>query len=145
MSYLQCWSAARVLQGKSNDSVQCMSWQGFARSPRWIWFSVSSTAFFFFLSSSIRNSPQLRIQVRHKKLVYCHNVHKYITRLTHIPVLFLFQILIYLYVFLCHRCGMCNGQGMLPCIACASRGLVTCQTCNGCGSLLAQSTAHVRW
>ncbi|KAE8817519.1 protein SSUH2 [Hordeum vulgare] len=42
-------------------------------------------------------------------------------------------------------CGMCNGQGMLPCIACASRGLVTCQTCNGCGSLLAQSTAHVRW
>ncbi|KAM0864141.1 hypothetical protein ACQ4PT_044124 [Festuca glaucescens] len=42
-------------------------------------------------------------------------------------------------------CGMCNGQGTLPCIACASRGLVTCKTCEGCGSLLAQSTAHVRW
>ncbi|PUZ66824.1 hypothetical protein GQ55_3G369700 [Panicum hallii var. hallii] len=42
-------------------------------------------------------------------------------------------------------CGMCNGKGMLPCIACGSRGLVTCNTCTGYGSLLAQSIAHVRW
>lgn len=42
-------------------------------------------------------------------------------------------------------CGMCSGKGMLPCIACGSRGLVTCKTCSGYGSLLAKSTAHVRW
>ncbi|XBI53112.1 hypothetical protein VPH35_035398 [Triticum aestivum] len=42
-------------------------------------------------------------------------------------------------------CWMCNGQGVLPCTECGSRGLVTCRTCNGCGSLLTQSIARVRW
>ncbi|KAM0856936.1 hypothetical protein ACQ4PT_048785 [Festuca glaucescens] len=42
-------------------------------------------------------------------------------------------------------CWMCNGQGMVPCIACGSRGILTCKTCDGCGSLLAHSSARVRW
>ncbi|TVU18720.1 hypothetical protein EJB05_34832 [Eragrostis curvula] len=42
-------------------------------------------------------------------------------------------------------CGMCNGKGMLPCVACGSCGLVTCKTCTGYGSLLTQKNAHVRW
>jgi hypothetical protein len=76
-----------------------------------------------------------------------YSVHQYIIHLNEAHLSSQHNLMnIYLWdILLFHRCGICNGQGMVPCIACGARGILTCKTCDGCGSLLAHRCARVRW